>query len=241
MRSVLISDLRAALWSLSLGLPLLLPAISHADIETGQRIAWIQSRLDAASDHATYWQTGWTALYGVSTLAYAAQAESLDAPDERHDRVDARVATASSLLGFAGMFLDPLTTADNAKTLAKLPADTPPSQRQKLQNAERMLQQNAAQEKNARSLQAHILTAVVSVLSGAAVASDDHRHHDGAMVALQSLLVGEVQIYTAPTAATEAWQTYQQNGWRHASRDENAKGGWQFVGGPQAVAVNYRF
>ena len=224
-----------------LALHLLASALAQADTETSSRISWIQSRLDGASSTANYWQYGWTAFYGVTTVAYASQADSLDAPDEQHDRVDAKVGAVSSLLGLGGMFLDPLTTGSNAKALAALPQDSEAAQTQKLQQAERMLRQNAEQEQNARSTQAHVLAAVVSVLSGVAVARDDHRNDDGAMVALQSLLVGELQIYTAPTDATKAWEDYQRNGWQQAGRSGNGDGGWLVGVGPQVVEVSYRF
>lgn len=216
-------------------------ARAEAGLDSRAKVAWIQSRLEDASGKAMRWQYGWTAFYGVSTLAYAAQARSLDDPDQTHDRVDARVGAASSLLGFAGMWLDPLTTASNAQTLAVLPDSTPAEQEARLHQAESFLRENAEQEQQARSLQAHALTALVSLLSGVAIARDDSRTDDGWLMFAQSMLVGELQIYTAPTDATDAWQAYQRGDFSRGKRPVAQAGGLVVSALADGFALNYRF
>lgn len=233
-----------------MGLVLALPVSStvaradaslDAGLDSRAKAAWIQSRLEEASGKAMRWQYGWTAFYGVSTLAYAAQAHSLDDPDQTHDRVDARVGAASSLLGLAGMWLEPLTTASNAQTLAMLPASTPGEQEARLHQAETLLRENAEQEQQARSFQAHALTALVSLLSGVAIARDDSRTDDGWLMFAQSMLVGELQIYTAPTDATDAWQAYQRGDFSHGKRPGAQAGALVVSALPEGFALHYRF
>ena len=121
-----------------------------------------------------------------------------------------------------------------------MPEATPAQQTAKLQQAEALLRRDAEQEQNQRSFQAHMVTVLVALVSGAIVANDGNRTDDGTVLFAESLLVGEVQIYTAPTDATRAWQAYQRGELAAAPRHHN-DGGLAVSALPYGIAFNYWF
>ena len=139
------------------------------------------------------------------------------------------------------MLLSPLTTANDARTLAALPDTTSAQQTAKLQQAEMLLRRDAEQEQNQRSFQAHLVTVLVALVSGAIVANDGNRTDDGTVLFAESLLVGEVQIYTAPTDATRAWQAYQRGELSSAAPLRHNDGGLAVSALPHGIALNYWF
>lgn len=226
---------------------LLLPALFTSTLavadpapDTQARIQWIQSKLNAASGSARLWQYGWTSFHAASTLVYGEQAYTADSPAEGHDRTDAQVAAISSFLGLMGNLLDPLTTASNARALTALPANNDAEMAAKLKKAEIFLHQNALQEQRARSMKAHIATTLVALISGLVVAHDDNRNDDGERTFAGSLLFGELQIFTAPTDATQAWEAYQRGELTDAA-DTSGEGGLVISAMPMGIALNYRF
>lgn len=185
--------------------------VVRADVpsDTIGKIRWIQDRLDRASQPARLWQYGWTTAYGGMTYLYTVQASTLDDADEEDDRYDAVVNACSSVLGFAGMMLDPLSMGEAAGQLKQLPESTDNEKQIKLQKAESLLRSAAQREQRGRSWKAHVLAGLVSLAAGVAVACDDDRTGDGAAMFAGSMLVSEIQIFSLPTHASQAFEAYQ--------------------------------
>ena len=217
-------------------------AVVWADVpsDSSGKISWIQDRLDQAVQPSRRWQYGWTTAYGGMTYLYSAQASELDETNEEDDRYDAVVNASSSFLGFAGMLLDPLSTAAAAGQLKQLPESTDEEKQIKLDKAEDLLRRAAQREKRGKSWQTHALAGLVSLAAGVAVACDDDRTDDGAAMFVGSMVVSEIQIFSQPTHALDAWEEYRKGEALPVSRNHTSQR--LFLSAlPRGIVLSYMF
>jgi hypothetical protein len=214
-------------------------AMPKGDIS--QQISWIQSSLDAGGASANRWQYGWSTAYGGLTYLYAGQAHTLDDDDQSHERHDAVVNSAASLVGLVGTLALPMKTQSAAEILRVMPEATETQKQAKLHQAETLLRQSAERETLGRSWQAHAFGAAVGALAGVAVACGEGRTgEDGLIMFATNLLVSEIQIFTTPTRATEAWQRWQQG---RPGKSAKAKSESKYFISllPRGIVANYLF
>lgn len=219
----------------------LTPALAESPSDTTDRIQWIQTQLDRAAASSNTWQYAWSTAYGAMTYLYSAQAVTLDDDDQDDDRFDSQVNAITSFLGFASMLADPLLTPKPVNALKKLPASTEQEKKAALGEWENLLRRSALREKRGRSWKTHALAGIVSVAAGVAVACDGSRKGDGVVMFAGSLLVSEIQIFTQPTKAYNAWKAYQNGSWSQTNAFGKPRNKFFVSVLPRGVTLTYRF
>jgi hypothetical protein len=186
---------------------------SLGDFESGERLAFIQSRLSEDARRVRLWTEGWVAGYGVLTLGQLALVP-LFSPD---DRVDLYVGAASSAGGMVALLAVPLDVLADAPALDALIASQPgPGGCAVLAEAERLLAQSARSEALGRSWLMQGANIVYNALAGLVLGLFFNRWASAAFTAATGWLIGEVMILTQPTGAEDALREYREGRLRTA-------------------------
>src|SRR5512145_1694248 len=109
-----------------------------------ERIQVIQEMLDHGKGGANRWWYGWLVGYSAATLA---QGAAVITSDKLATRQDMALGAVTTLLGAAGQAFTPRTPGYAPERLRELPGGTPEANREKLQEAERLLRESALREK----------------------------------------------------------------------------------------------
>jgi hypothetical protein len=183
-------------------------AASATDAEVANRLAFIESALDAGRPAANRWWYGWMAGYGAATAGQLAVYSSTDNEEQKQDML---VGAFTSAFGAAGQVVFPLEAGRFSTRLKALPDTTPEARRAKLAAAEQFLRTGAAQERLGRSWQPHAFAAAVNLGAGLVI----WRHYgrparDGLVTFAIGQLISEVQIFTQPMRAARDLREYER-------------------------------
>ena len=182
-----------------------------SDVELDERIQYLEQDIDEISSSYAYWQYGWSGLYSVSAISNFATA--LD-EDDHDDEVLAWVSALKASAALSKMLLAPvpLLDVDDAYEYEEEETDlTLREQKEsRLTQLEDKLVSSAIRSDERYQWQTHATSIGVNLVAGAMIAtwgdSDD---------ALESVAVGigmgQLAIWTQPTKATQAWQSYQEH------------------------------
>ncbi len=188
----------------------LVPATARAQDcpDADARLSYIQDRLDVDARNARYWVLGWT--IGYSTVAVGQLTVGL-LLDEPADQAEMFVGAGKSVLGLVPVLLKPVPARKDAGRLRRTLAETPagPARCALVAEAEAMLRKSAEDEAFARGWLAHTLTVVVNG-GGLAIMHFGYDRLDLKNVgaALLGVAVGELAIFTRPSASLRAWRAY---------------------------------
>jgi hypothetical protein len=182
-------------------------AADEPDESVRRKLAFLEDRLTRGEPAASTW---WNAWYITYLAATAGQAAVAGAVRDRDLRADMAVGAVSSALGVVplGLFDFPARYAGTA--LRARPARTPAERRAKLALGEKLLRESAEAEAFGRSWLAHLGCVGVSALSGLVLAVAYKRGVSSLITVATNLAVGELQVWTQPTAAVRDWAAYQQ-------------------------------
>jgi len=140
------------------------------------------------------WFWSWTGFFGGVATAQSA----VVAASSRSQLVDpATVGAVSSTLGFVGMGL----TEVRPDLAAQLPFDDAGLWKQ--------LRLQARREAAGKAWPNHVLAAAVAVGGGLWLAFGRDKPVEGAINTAVSLAVGELQLWTQPTRALDAWRRWR--------------------------------
>lgn len=181
----------------------------EADLDTSEpnikeRIDFIQASFDKGQPPAKLWSYGWTAVYGIATIA-----ETVQAISSRHDRVSSIVEASESLLGVAALIIDPFHARSSGNDLRQIPENTPEEQKAKLEKAENWLERNYNQEKLGRSWLTHLGAVAVSII-GAGIVWHNEGRKNALINGLGCLIGGELLIWTQPTRGIKDRDEYRK-------------------------------
>jgi hypothetical protein len=182
--------------------------VSLTDVEVSNRLAYIESALDAGRPAANLWWYGWMAGYGAATAGQLAVRSSTDNEKQRQDMLVGAYTTA---FGAAGQLIFPLEAGRFSARLKGLPGATPEARRAKLAAAEELLRTGAAQERLGRSWQPHALAAAVNLGAGLVIwRRYDRPARDGLLTFAIGQIISEVQIFTQPMRAVRDLREYER-------------------------------
>lgn len=173
-----------------------------------ERILVIQEMLDHGEKGANRWWYGWLVGYSAATLAQGAVAITSDNLPTRQDMA---LGAFTTLLGAAGQAFTPRTPGYAPDRLREIPGGTPEANLEKLQEAERLLEESALREKSGRSWKTHAINGAVNVGCGFIVWFGFNRTFPEGLgnVALNTTIC-EAQIFTQPTRAIRDYADYCQ-------------------------------
>lgn len=181
-------------------LALLLYAVSPGAVAepARQEFQAYQDALERGARQAGIWQASWTGIYAGSLALNAYQASESSSRDTRYD---ARVGVVKSALALGGMFLDRQPHPQARRELRDGPGD--------IENARRLMQALAEEERQRRSLEARLGSLAVNTAAGLLIGVGDGRGRDGAINFATGMLVSELQLQTQPRQATAAINRFQ--------------------------------
>ena len=177
----------------------------------GDRIAFIQSRLDAGTAAADRWSYGWFATFGLLSVGQLGVALGTTDAGLRKDMA---VGAVSATLGVMPFALFPFAPRFAADELRVLPEQTPTERRSKLARAEALLESCAEAEQAGRGWVPQMVGEAVNVAWGLVLALGYHRVQTGVLNAVIGMGITELQIFTQPTAAIDDWQDYSTRAFR---------------------------
>jgi hypothetical protein len=198
------------------------PAV--AAIDGRQRLAWIDERLSRQASRAKLWAYGWgigVGAAGVGSLI----AVPFVAPG---DRVDWYTSAATAAFGVIPFVLAPLKVTRDAPVLRDAIAALPPADDQRvcavLAGAERMLADDAHDERWQQAWWTH--AGNVAFNTGVLLFLGIGYHHwsAGLVNGLSGVAVGEAIIFTQPTGAIDAAETYRRGELSTRATDGRALG-----------------
>jgi hypothetical protein len=175
-------------------------AAEPSDVVVSRRLARIEALLEKEQPKARTWKTSWMIAYGVLTLG---QGTFALLTDDDAMRADYGVGAVKSGLGFGGLLVFPFRAAHAASDLREMPAQTAAERRRKLREAERLLEESAADEELAAGWPGRVAASVVN-LAGAYYLWLQHEEFARGWISLGTgMAVSELQIRTQPTALTQ--------------------------------------
>jgi hypothetical protein len=165
---------------------------------SGELADQIQQELDREARHARLWWNGWMTINGGLTVG---QGIAAGLSGDRGSRADLGVGAATSFLGVIGMLISRLPEIDAAaKTLRAMPSDGEEAGRARDEAAITLREQAASAEREERSWVAHALNIAVAGGSSLVLWKGFDRGSEAATNFPVSIAVGELEIWTQPSA-----------------------------------------
>jgi hypothetical protein len=177
-----------------------------SESEVIERLSEIKNMLahERQSDHR--WWYGWLGAYSAATIA---QGGVWIAARDLDTRQDMALGAATTFLGAAGQMISPLRPNHEWQRIGQMPESTPDEKRIKLRDAEKLLQQNAVNERIGRSFKTHAVSTVVNMGSGLVTWLGFKRSFWAGLgnFALNEAIT-ETQIFTQPRRAMRDYERY---------------------------------
>lgn len=178
-----------------------------SDTEVRARIAYLEGVLVREAPAARLWHRGW--FWGYAGLTVGEGAVALAARPNSGLRLSAAVGSAKSALGFFAVVFAPSAASTADAKLRAAPERTAAERRAKLRLAERLLKKSAEQQRFGHSWFPQVGAAIVN-LAGAYVLWLGYRRFSAGWISLASgMAVSELQYFTQPTQAIDAWSAYR--------------------------------
>jgi hypothetical protein len=177
-----------------------------SDAAIGQRIDFIERRLDSHATHGQIWYWGWMAINGGSMVG-----RGIGAGLSKHgdDRVNSGVQAGLGAIGVADLLLRPLEARHGAGPIRSLPEGTRDERIAKLRAAESQLGSNAqrAEERTSWKMQAGnvVINGIAGLIIGLA-----GRTSDGLIAFGTGTAGGVIEILTQPWGPASDWKDYRQ-------------------------------
>src|SRR5262249_12548258 len=183
-------------WAQETRRPLDLSRLS--DFEIDQRLDFIMRRLDDDKLAGQLYQYGWTAFHLSSTIYSVADYARSDDPLRRRTRVVEGVESAGSV---TWILISPHPARLGADPIRAMPGETHEDRVRRLAAAEDLLVQDADAANVRYSALPHLVNIGTNVVAGAIIWAIADKNHALAS-ALPGLVIGEAEIWTAPTQAS---------------------------------------
>lgn len=204
--------------------------LSNAEIE--ERLEFLTGRLEERQAHAALWYYGW---FSVSAATLGFSAVKAATTDDNDTRVASYVEIGKSAIDVANLVLRPMPARFGARPVYDLPDGTRQGELARLQEAERLLEEDAARAEINYSIWPQIGNLLLN-LGGGAIILAYGNETDALISAGVGLLVGEIRIQTHPRASIDELAEYRQ---RFGSGVAGA--GWSIAPRLGGLQVSYRF
>jgi len=179
-----------------------------SEAELDDRIQYLEQGIEEISSPYAYWQYGWSGLYGVSAISNFATA--LD-EDNHDDEIYAWVSALKSSAALTKMLLAPVPLLDieeNHEYEEESEQSLREQKESRLTLLEDKIVSTAIRSDERYQWQTHATAVGVNLVAAAMIATWGDSD-DALSSAAIGISMGELAIWTQPTKATKAWQTYQ--------------------------------
>jgi len=181
-----------------------LPQVASFDGE--ERLRFLDQALKRVARRARLWTWMWAGIY--SGLAVYNLAWALAPPHDRARTIDGSVGAAGSLVGLAVLAILPPSAVGGQYRFARH-LRARPEVCAAVAEAERLLVKEANDEAFGKSALVHAGTFAFNALLGGLLAGVWGHGDQAAITALVGTAIGEAQIFTRPTTATQALERYR--------------------------------
>lgn len=171
-----------------------------------QRLSEIKTMLSDERLRDNRWWYAWLGAYSAATIA---QTGVWITVDDLSTRQDMALGAATTLIGAAGQMISPLKPNHEWQRIGQLPERTPEEKRTKLLESEKLMKQNALNEKMGRSFKMHAISTAINLGSGLITWLGFKR---SIWAGLENFAINEVitetQIFTTPRRAIKDYDKY---------------------------------
>jgi len=189
--------------------PIVVPIVpDHCTGEVGERIAFIEERLEGARRWSNWWWKGWTGGYAFGTLLTSAQAAT---EGDTGDRAVSVVSAVKAAFGTTRLYIYQPTARRGADPLGAAPPGDAAACQRRLDLAEQRLHDSAHETGRAFRWKSHIFNVALNSL-GAVVAGEGWGSRGEAWTSAGiGVVVGELQIWTQPRQPVTDLAEYEQH------------------------------
>jgi len=182
-------------------------ALARCAGETGQRLRFLESRLDGHARYADLWWKGWTGVFAGGIVVSGVRAGF---EGDRGERADLVVTAAKSAIGLARNLWAPPPARLGARELAGMPTDTADGCARRLARAEEILHRNVEDAREGRrSWIPHVANLALN-LAGALIVAEGFDEADGWTSGALGFAVGEARIWSHPWQAGGTLAEYRR-------------------------------
>jgi hypothetical protein len=193
----------AVVVALACAAPLRVAAAAPCPVDSDERTAFLQARIDTAARRSRIWAASWGAGLGALTIGQLAIAPTVP----RADRIDFWVGAAASGVGALSRAVFIPVVLRERRRLARLPAGASTCER--LAALERAVEVSAKGERQGRALWMHGLSLAFNAGVGLVLGLAFHRPVAGNRLAALGAVIGEVMIVTQPTVMARTMKDYR--------------------------------
>jgi len=173
------------------------PPVSDSMVRV--RLDVVQKMIQKDATNTGRWWWGWLVGYSAATVGQVAGGL---VTDNLKTRQDLYLGAATTFVGAAGQFLQPVRLSTYPDQLSLMPENTSAERLIKLEKAEEFLQQRAMSEQDGRSWQVHAVSTAVNLASGLITWLGFKRTwQDGLVNFAINEAITEAQIWSQPMRA----------------------------------------
>lgn len=174
--------------------------------EISSRLDFIQIRLNASEHNIRLWNYGWIAFNGALGVLNAV---SYFGAEQDLKRVEYGYNGLISLGTVGYMIINPLFSSRNTVSkLASYPYSTREEKIKRLEEAEKLLSENATAEAQGRAWVSHALGVCIGTAVGLSLWKNYNGKDEGISNFISLVAGNELMIFTQPTRAIRDWREY---------------------------------
>ncbi len=180
-------------------------AFERCSAGTGERLRFVEDRLEARRPYAKWWWTGWTGFYGIGTVVSSVQAGTEDDGGRRADYI---VSAVKAAFGVGRLALYPPTAKAGTDAMRVVDPSDESACRERLRIGEELLRTNARESASRWSWKRHAAVIGINVAGGLIVAEgfDEWRGWRSAGIGIG---VGEIMTFSHPWKAGDDLAEYE--------------------------------
>lgn len=174
--------------------------------EVGERIAFLEERLDGDRVWSNRWWTGWTSFFAIGVAVSAYNAEQQRDHGQRAIEV---VSAVKALFGTTRLYFFDGNGRHGADNMRAVVADSPAGCRRRMEVGELDLVKNAKQSNQRFSWKPHAANVAINV-AGAGIVDGFYNNGEDAWIAAGiGIAIGEIMQWTRPRRAPNDLETYK--------------------------------
>ncbi len=173
---------------------------------TGERLTFIEDRLEERRPYARYWWMGWTGFYSLGAVIQSAQAATEEDDSRQADLV---VSAAKASIGVARLLIWPPTARMGAAAMRVVDPRDESACRERLRIGEELLRKNARESKGRWDWKRHAANVGINVAGALIVAEGWDDPSRGWRSAGIGIAVGEVFTFSHPWKAAADVAEYE--------------------------------
>lgn len=182
--------------------------LARCSAGTGERLRFIEDRLEERRPYAQYWWMGWTGFYGLGTVVQSVRA-GLEEDDSK--QADLVVSAVKASFGVTRLLIWPPTAKAGAAAMRTVDPQDESACRERLRIGEELLRRNARESESRWDWKRHAANVGINVAGALIVAEGWDDPSRGWRSAGIGIAVGEAFTFSHPWKADDDLAEYEQH------------------------------